>query len=145
MNDGENQLHIPLGFSFSAGTAGLKASGKPDLALALAREGTSAAAVFTTNRVVAAPIEVGREHLALSRGRIRAVLVNSGNANCATGQAGYTTCKQTCAVTAKRVGIAARQVFPSSTGVIGVPLSGEKITAQLPQLVAQAESSETGV
>jgi len=143
--DGENQLHIPLGFSFSAATAGLKASGKPDLALALAPEGSSAAAVFTTNRLVAAPVEVGREHLALSRGRIRAVLVNSGNANCATGKAGYSTCKQVCSGAGKNAGIAAWQVIPSSTGIIGVPLPGERIIAQLHLLVAQAESSEKAV
>ena len=144
MNDGavENQLHIPLGFSFSAATAGIKPSGKPDLALALAPEGTSAAAVFTTNRVVAAPVEAGREHLGLSRGTIRAVLVNSGNANCATGKAGYSACKQICAAAAMKAGIPARQVFPSSTGIIGVALPGEKIIACLPELVAHAENSE---
>lgn len=145
MNGGENQLHIPLGFSFSAATAGIKRSGKPDLALALAPPGTSAAAVFTTNRVVAAPIEVGKDHLAQSHGRIRAVLVNSGNANCATGKAGYSTCKQICAAAGKNAGIAAQQVFPSSTGIIGVPLPGEKIIAQLPRLAAQAEGSEQAV
>lgn len=145
MNGGENQLHIPLGFSFSAATAGIKPSGKPDLGLALAPPGTSAAAVFTTNRVVAAPIEVGKEHLEQSRGRIRAVLVNSGNANCATGKAGYSICKQICAATGKNAGIPAELVFPSSTGIIGVPLPGEKVIAQLPMLAAQAERSERAV
>lgn len=143
MNDDcENQLHVPLGFSFSAATVGIKPSGKPDLALALAPEGTSAAAVFTTNRVVAAPIEVGREHMARSQGKVRAVLVNSGNANCATGKAGYSICKQICATAAKSASIAAWQVIPSSTGIIGVPLPGEKIVVRLAELIAQAENSE---
>ncbi|HTD22280.1 MAG TPA: bifunctional glutamate N-acetyltransferase/amino-acid acetyltransferase ArgJ [Terriglobales bacterium] len=143
--DHEPQLHIPRGFSFSAATAGIKASGKPDLALAIAAKGTSAAAVFTSNRVVAAPIEVGREHLAWSRGKIRAVVVNSGNANCATGKAGYAACKQICSVIGENAGVPIQQVFPSSTGIIGVPFPAEKILAHLPQLMAQAEASEKAV
>ncbi len=89
-------MALPAGFSFSAACAGIKASGRPDLALVEACPGTTAAALFTRNRVVAAPLEVGRASLAASRGRIRAVIVNSGNANCATGKAGIRACQQVC-------------------------------------------------
>ena len=138
----KQQLHLPRGFSFSAATAGIKASGKPDLALAIAAEGASAAALFTTNRVAAAPVQVGRDHLARSHGRMRALLVNSGNANCATGKAGHIACRQICAAVGDGLGMSGRQVFPSSTGIIGVPLQADKILARLPQLIAQAEATE---
>src|SRR3954462_896667 len=141
----EAPVRVPRGFRFAAAKAGLKASGNPDLALAIAEEGATAAALFTTNRVVAAPVTVGREHLARSRGNLRAVLVNSGNANCATGPQGLATCKQTCRALAKTLGIAAHEVFPSSTGIIGVPLPGEKIVAMLPQIVGSAVGTETGL
>jgi glutamate N-acetyltransferase/amino-acid N-acetyltransferase len=141
----EAPVRVPRGFRFGAAKAGLKASGNPDLALAIAAAGATAAALFTTNRVVAAPVTVGREHLAKSRGNIRAVLVNSGTANCATGPQGLATCKQTCRALAKTLGITAQEVFPSSTGIIGVPLPGEKIVAMLPQIVGSAVGSETGL
>src|SRR5277367_2889142 len=86
---------VPAGFSFAAACAGIKASGRPDLALVEACPGTTAAAVFTKNRVVAAPLEVGRSSLA-SSGGIRALIVNSGNANCATGEPGIRACQQVC-------------------------------------------------
>src|SRR5689334_7115775 len=89
-------IYLPQGFSYAAVAASIKASGRPDLALIEATEGTTATAVFTKNRVVAAPVQVGRTSLAISRGRVRAVLVNSGNANCATGAAGLKACKDVC-------------------------------------------------
>ena len=92
----QNKICLPAGFSFSSASAEIKASGRPDLALVEACAGTSAAAVFTKNRVVAAPLEVGRAALASTRGRIRAVIVNSGNANCATGKAGISACQEIC-------------------------------------------------
>ncbi|HUK23544.1 MAG TPA: bifunctional glutamate N-acetyltransferase/amino-acid acetyltransferase ArgJ [Terriglobales bacterium] len=133
---------LPRGFSFSAVTAGIKASGRSDLALAEACQGTSAAAVFTKNRVVAAPLIVGRESLARARGRVRAVLVNSGNANCATGNAGLEACHAACRAAARLLGVKAAEVFPSSTGIIGVPLPAQKIVAKLPELMARREASE---
>lgn len=131
-------MTLPKGFLFSACTAGIKASGKPDLALALAPDGASAAAMFTRNQVVAAPLVVGREHLRLTRGRIHAVVVNAGNANCATGGPGIKAAKTTCHEAAQALNIRPEQVFPSSTGIIGVPLPVEKISATLPGLVASA-------
>jgi len=118
----KTKIFLPSGFSFSAACAGVKASGRPDLALVEACAGTTAAAVFTTNRVVAAPLEVGRASLAASRGRVRAVIVNSGNANCATGRSGVKACQRVCRELGDLLGVPAAEVFPSSTGIIGVPL-----------------------
>src|SRR5205809_5305846 len=134
-------IFLPKGFKFSAVTAGIKASGKPDLALISAGPQTTAAALFTTNCVVAAPVEVGRAALSSSRGHIRAVLVNSGNANCATGKAGVRDCKSVCAQTARLLKIRASEVFPSSTGIIGVLLPTEKINSRLQPLLADAGAS----
>ena len=134
-------IFLPKGFQFSAVTAGIKVSGKPDLALILAEPRTTAAALFTKNRIVAAPIEVGRAALAKSGGRVRAVLVNSGNANCATGQPGLRACRATCAETARSLGVRPVEVFPSSTGMIGVPLPVAKIRPQLKRLIAGAGAS----
>jgi glutamate N-acetyltransferase / amino-acid N-acetyltransferase len=130
------ELLVPRGFVFAAGLAGIKASGKPDLAYAEAPDGATAAAMFTTNRVVAAPVEIGRAHLRSAQGRVRAVLVNSGNANCATGSCGLSACEEICARAANILDVSAREIFPSSTGVIGVPLPAEKILTALPQLIA---------
>ena len=129
-------IFLPKGFKFSSATAGIKASGKPDLALILASPRTSAAAVFTKNLVVAAPVEVGSRALSQSRGHVRAVVVNSGNANCATGPAGLRACESVCAEAARLLKIPASEVFPSSTGIIGVPLPTEKINSHLPALIA---------
>ena len=139
--------HPPLGFLFSACAAGIKTSGKPDLALALAPEGAAAAAMFTRNQVVAAPVIVGRENLRHAQGQLRALIVNAGNANCATGKQGLKAAKNVCAGVAKQLSarqIQAReyQIFPSSTGIIGVPLPLEKIHAALPGLIAAAGEGE---
>ena len=134
-------IFLPKGFEFSALAAGIKASGKPDLALIVAGARTTAAAMFTKNLVVAAPVEVGRASLKTSRGRVRAVIVNSGNANCATGSAGVRVCKQVCAQTAKLLAASPSQVFPSSTGIIGVPLPVEKLQSRVGELAASAQAS----
>jgi glutamate N-acetyltransferase / amino-acid N-acetyltransferase len=136
------QVRVPRGFSFSAVAAGIKASGRPDLALIESSAGASAAALFTRNLVVAAPLEVGRESLVSSAGRVRAVVVNSGNANCATGRAGRLACERVCRHAAQLLGVPAEEVFPSSTGIIGVPLPAEKIIAKLPELMAARASTE---
>jgi glutamate N-acetyltransferase / amino-acid N-acetyltransferase len=127
---------LPSGFQFAAVKAGLKPSGKPDFAIAVADEGASAAAMFTSNRVVAAPIIVGRKHLQQSQGRVKVIAVNAGNANCATGEAGIATCHEVCAQTASIFACATENVFPSSTGIIGVPLPGDKLIAALPDAKA---------
>ena len=114
--------------------AGIKASGKLDLAAAVAAKGARGTAMFTKNQVVAAPVTVGRRHLASTGGRLGAVLVNAGNANCATGQPGIDACVQTCAAAAESFGCIYDEVFPSSTGIIGVPFPGDKVVAALPAL-----------
>jgi glutamate N-acetyltransferase/amino-acid N-acetyltransferase len=128
----ENSL--PGGFRFTAVTAGLKKSGKPDFAVAVADKAASAAAMFTANQVKAAPIHVGARHLERSGGHVRVVAVNAGNANCATGEAGMRACEAVCAAAAKTFGTEGHEVFPSSTGIIGVPLPAEKLVAALPEV-----------
>ncbi len=128
---------LPSGFVWGAVKAGIKASGNLDLAAAVAAKMANGAAMFTKNQVVAAPVTVGRRHLTATGGRVAAVLVNAGNANCATGQAGIDACVQTCAAAAERFGCIFDEVFPSSTGIIGVPFPGEKVIAALPALHAE--------
>ncbi len=132
---------IPQGFLFAAGTAGIKVSGRPDLAFALAPDGAAAAAMFTRNLVVAAPVTVGRDHLRRSQGNIHALIVNAGNANCATGKTGLRAAKTVCEEVAKRLSTKPVRVFPSSTGIIGVPLPVEKIVAAIPDVVNRVLNS----
>src|SRR5947207_6965087 len=134
-------IFLPKGFKFSSASAGIKASGKPDLALILADSDIAAAALFTKNLIVAAPVEVGRSPLAKNRSHVRAVIVNSGNANCATGSAGMRACKKVCSDLAQFLKVKPVEVFPSSTGIIGVPLPVEKISGNLKSLVEQSGSS----
>ena len=128
---------IPRGFRFGAATAGLKQSGRADLALIVADEPAGAAAMFTANRVIAAPLIVDREHLRATNGRVRVAMINAGNANCAAGQAGIDAARATCTAAAQIFGCRAEEVFPSSTGIIGVPLPAEKVIAALPGLAAR--------
>jgi glutamate N-acetyltransferase/amino-acid N-acetyltransferase len=131
----DEPVYLPLGFSWSATKAGMKASGRSDVALAEAPLGASAAAMFTRNRVAAAPVVVGRAHLRKNKGRVRAVLVNSGNANCATGPSGLTKAEQTCAAVGVALEVAPEFIVPSSTGIIGVPLPVEKLLAAVPTVI----------
>ncbi len=126
---------IPRGFRFGGTSCGLKRSGAPDLALIVADTTASAAAAFTSNRVQAAPVVVSMEHLARSRGRMRTIVVNSGNANCCTGRAGLAASRNTARALASHLGCRIEQVLVCSTGVIGVPLAVEKIIAGLPALL----------
>jgi len=136
-NDGIGRTGaMPLGFVWGAVRAGIKASGNLDLALAVAPEGANAAAMFTRNQVVAAPVSIGQRHLAATGGRVKAVLVNAGNANCATGEPGMRACIDTCRAAAEALGCIFDEVIPSSTGIIGVPLPAEKIVGALPAAVA---------
>ena len=125
---------LPRGFTWGAVRAGIKTSGSPDLAAAVVAGGGVAAVSYTRNAIVAAPVTVGREYLAKTGGRVSAVLVNAGNANCATGPAGLDACRQTCVAAAQAMGCIFDEVFPSSTGIIGVPFPLEKVTAALPAL-----------
>ena len=124
-----SELHLlsPRGFRAAGVRAGIKASGKTDVGLLVCGSTASAAAVFTQNRVVAAPVIVGRDHIA--SGRLRAVVVNSGNANACTGRQGMSDAKQMCKLTASLLGCEAAAVLPSSTGIIGHLLPMEKVSA----------------
>lgn len=139
---------VPRGFRFAAVKAGIKPSGRADFAVAVAddtsNQSASAAAMFTSNRVQAAPITVGRRHLARSGGRVRVVAVNAGNANCATGEVGITACEQVCRAAAEMFGCAGHEVFPSSTGIIGVPLPADKLVAALPEVRGVLASDTAG-
>jgi glutamate N-acetyltransferase/amino-acid N-acetyltransferase len=139
MND-VSQFFLPRGFRFGAAKAGLKQSGRTDFALIVADAPASAAAVFTANRVTAAPLIVDKEHLHATGGRVRVVAINAGNANCAAGQAGLDAARATCNAAAETFHCKPEEVFPSSTGVIGVPLPTEKLVAVLPELAASLNS-----
>jgi glutamate N-acetyltransferase/amino-acid N-acetyltransferase len=134
---------IPKGFRFGAAKAGLKQSGRTDFALIVSDEPASAAAVFTANRVTAAPLIVDKEHLKATGGRVRVVAINAGNANCAAGQAGLDAARATCAAAAQTFDCSPEEVFPSSTGIIGVPLPVEKLTAVLPTMASQLGTEAT--
>ncbi|MFP5208676.1 MAG: bifunctional glutamate N-acetyltransferase/amino-acid acetyltransferase ArgJ [Acidobacteriota bacterium] len=127
---------IPRGFRFGAAKAGVKASGRTDFALIVANTPASAAAVFTANRVTAAPLIVDKEHLRATAGKVRVAAINAGNANCAAGQAGLNAAHATCDAAAQVFSCRPEEVFPSSTGVIGVPLPAEKLIAALPGIAA---------
>jgi glutamate N-acetyltransferase / amino-acid N-acetyltransferase len=131
---------VPQGFSFAAAHCGLKKS-KLDLALFVSESPAAATALFTTNRVQAAPVRLCREHLAESRGRVRAVLVNSGNANCCTGPQGLAASRSSADAVGRVLGCQPREILICSTGVIGAPLRVEKILQAVRGLVL-ARTSE---
>ena len=134
-------MKLPLGYAYAATYAGIRQAEKDDLALIVTGLPASAAAVFTQNRVQAAPVRLCRRHLKLSRGLAGAILVNAGNANCAT-RTGDAVALATARAAAKLLKMPAVQVLPASTGVIGVELDAAKITRALPQLIATL-STET--
>jgi glutamate N-acetyltransferase/amino-acid N-acetyltransferase len=119
---------VPGGITAASGvrvagvSAGIKASGAHDVALIVPDAPAAAAALFTTNRVQAAPVTVSREHLAASGGRVAAVLVNSGCANACTGEDGLRVARESARAVAERLGCAPEDVLVASTGVIGVGL-----------------------
>jgi len=126
-------LKFPLGFRYSATYAGIRKDSREDLGLIVSDQPASAAAVFTTNRVQAAPVRIARQHLRASRGRVSAIIVNAGNANCATknGDEVALTC---CRAVAKQLKVPVAQILPASTGVIGVDMDPNLVVAALPQL-----------
>ena len=134
---------LPRGYSFASTACGLKANGRPDLALITSEAPAVAAGVFTTNRVKAAPVLVSQEHLRAAGTRIRAIIANSGNANCATGAAGLGASRATTAAVAQAIDCSPEHILVCSTGVIGLPLAVEKIVSAIPALVRdRARSAE---
>jgi glutamate N-acetyltransferase/amino-acid N-acetyltransferase len=128
-------LNLPLGFAYAATYAGIRAAEKDDLALIVSGLPANAAAVFTQNRVQAAPVRLSRRHLKASRGLVGAILINAGNANCAT-RTGDAVALSTAKAVGKWLRLPVTQVLPASTGVIGVELDPKKIIDALPQLVS---------
>lgn len=118
--------------------AGVRKANRKDVLVVRVAQGSTVAGVFTRNRFCAAPVQVCREHLAAGKG-IRAIVVNTGNANAGTGEPGLANARATCDALAAQLGIAPEQVLPFSTGVILEPLPVDRITAALPAAIANAK------
>lgn len=125
-------ITAPEGFRASGIACGIKASGKPDLALIVADDAVSAAAVFTTNQAKAAPIVVSQEHLLWSDGIAQVIVTNSGCANACTGPQGMADAREMAVLAANKAGCAPAQALVASTGVIGVNLKMDAVRAGVP-------------
>src|SRR5437762_3581274 len=134
-------MKLPLGYRFSSVYAGIRKDPKDDLGLIVSGAAAAAAAVFTQNRVQAAPVKLARRHLKLARGVAGAILVNAGNANCAT-RTGDRVAVDCCRALAKRLLLPVAQVLPASTGVIGVELDSKLILRAIPRLVEELSDSK---
>lgn len=131
----------PAGFRVGAVAAGIRAgSSAPDLAVLLTEEPVPASAVFTTSSFAAAPVRVSRANLAHGGGAglVQAVVLNAGNANAATGEAGLACARETCEIAAQILGCDPSQVLVASTGPIGVPLGIEPFDTMLPEVIDAA-------
>lgn len=141
----EGGVTAPLGFHASGVACGIKASGKPDLALLASDHVSSAAAIFTTNQAKAAPVLVSKAHLDASGGLARVIVTNSGCANACTGPQGMADAKAMADLTAAQLGCAPEHVLVASTGVIGVNLKmdavGRGIAAAGPQLSREGHAA----
>lgn len=127
------ELHLPKGYRYATVYARIRKAKKDDVALIVSDTPATAAAVFTTNRVKAAPVLLAQANLRKSKGKVSAILVNAGNANCAT-QTGDAVAQETCAAVATALGVPAEQILPASTGVIGVEMNPALITKSVPKL-----------
>jgi glutamate N-acetyltransferase/amino-acid N-acetyltransferase len=134
----QNGVTAPQGFVAAGGHVGIKASGDPDLAVVTTADGraVSAAGVFTRNLAAAGPVQVSRRHLAATAGRAAAVVLSSGNANCATGT-DVAVAEAMCAATAETVGCATEEVLVCSTGLIGIPLDPDVVTKGIAAVAPQ--------
>ena len=130
-------ITAPLGFSAAAQTAGIKESGLPDLALLVSDRPAAAAALFTTSQTQAAPLAVSRRHVA--DGLLRGAIINSGNANCATGAQGVADAEAMTELAAANIGCAASDVFVNSTGIIGHFLPMALVYAAVPLLEPRSD------
>ncbi len=128
-------MRLPLGYRYATTYAGIRKDPKDDVALIVPEKQAEAAAVFTTNMVQAAPVKLARKHLKSSGGRLGAVLINAGNANCAT-RTGDRVARASCEAVAKALKIKPDHVLPASTGVIGVELDSKLLTDAIPRLIA---------
>ncbi len=137
------RLFAVPGVRIGVAEAGVRKANRKDLTVILLDEGASVGGVFTSNRFCAAPVQICRERLAHAE-PIRAIVVNTGNANAGTGQQGLERARQTCAAAASLLGLGPEQVLPFSTGVIMEQLPVERIEAGLPAAIADAQPDHWG-
>ena len=140
-----SQLKAIAGVRIGITEAGVRKANRKDLTVILLDEGATVAGVFTKNRFCAAPVQICREHLRLSQTStsatgIRAMVINTGNANAGTGEDGLNRAQSTCKALAQKIGINAQQVLPFSTGVIMETLPSERIIAGLDAAIADARA-----
>jgi glutamate N-acetyltransferase/amino-acid N-acetyltransferase len=131
-------LRAVRGVRIGVAEAGIRKANRKDLTVVLLEPGASVAGVFTQNRFCAAPVQVCREHLA--HGDIRAMVINTGNANAGTGEDGLVRARATCIALARHLNVAPEQILPFSTGVIMEPLPLDRIEAGLPAALADASA-----
>ncbi|HTI18395.1 MAG TPA: bifunctional glutamate N-acetyltransferase/amino-acid acetyltransferase ArgJ [Trinickia sp.] len=129
------QLHSVAGVTLGWAEAHIRKPNRKDVLVMSLEQGATVAGVFTSNRFCAAPVTVCREHLAVGHG-VRALVINTGNANAGTGEPGLAHARETCAELARLAGIAPEQVLPFSTGVILEPLPIDRLKAGLPMALA---------
>jgi glutamate N-acetyltransferase/amino-acid N-acetyltransferase len=137
----------PKGFVAAGGSAGIKASGVPDVAVVATADGqaVSAAGVFTQNLAAAAPVQISRAHLEATAGQAAAVILTSGNANAATGQPGRDAATGLCAAVATGIGAQTEEVLVCQTGLIGIPFPVAQAQPNVPGIVAsRAGTLEAG-
>ena len=134
------ELHAVAGLRIGVAQAGIRKANRKDLTVALIEPGACVAGVFTQNRFCAAPVQICREHLACGRG-IRALLINTGNANAGTGADGRQRALMSCAALADKLGIAPEQILPFSTGVIMESLPVDRVVAGLDAALADASEA----
>jgi len=132
-----SDLHAIPGVRIGVTQGGVRKAGRKDVTVFLLDEGTAVGGVFTQNRFCAAPVQVCREHLQATSG-VRAIVVNTGNANAGTGEDGVRRARETCDALAATLKLQPHQVLPFSTGVIMEPLPHDKVIAALPAAIAAA-------
>jgi glutamate N-acetyltransferase / amino-acid N-acetyltransferase len=137
--DAASLLPVP-GVRIGVTEAGVRKANRKDLTVFLLDEGSAVGGVFTQNRYCAAPVQICREHLAAGQG-IRAMVINTGNANAGTGEPGMVNARATCIALARQLSVSPAQILPFSTGVIMEPLPVDRIVNGLPAAVADAQPS----
>ena len=140
-------LFVIPGVRWGITEAGIKKANRKDLTVLLLDDGASVGAVFTQNKFCAAPVQICRDHLAKNNGQslgIRAMVINTGNANAGTGTDGLTRAQATCIALARELNVSPEQILPFSTGVIMEPLPYERIEAGLPAAIANARPDSWG-
>ncbi len=129
-------MNLPLGYRYASIYAGIRKQERDDLALIVSDKPAEAAAVFTQNVVQAAPVRLAKQHLKSGRGELSAILVNAGNANCAT-RTGDKVALLSCKAAAKALRTKTHRILPASTGVIGVELDPNLLIDPLPELISR--------